>query len=364
MSNGQARRWCFTLNNPGAGESPDEVKAALAGGKGFNYLVFQEEQGDNGTPHYQGYVEFDGSRRFAAVKRMLQRAHWEPAMGTSASNLHYCSKPVDGCDCAHCASKPVRLRGPWIEGQAGDERERTSTQEELKRLRTAIQQGATRHDLLNDDDLMPLLARFPRFADECYRLFAPPLADPPTVTLLYGPTGCGKTREVYAAHPDIWETPIGKGNWYDGYDGQEDVLFDDFSGKSSHMQLVDLLRVLHGYRLRVPIKGGFVWWRPRRIFITTNNHPWTWFDWSTREAQYPALRRRIASVVTWRADGTDRCERVGGTRSFEAFWATFEIDANSAPPERQDLPMDGYVIRSRPGDANRRYDWIYDPAYQ
>lgn len=47
------KQWTFTLNNPGDDEQPDHVKAAL-GSKGYRYLVFQLEQGDNGTPHYQG----------------------------------------------------------------------------------------------------------------------------------------------------------------------------------------------------------------------------------------------------------------------------------------------------------------------
>lgn len=146
MSNGQrVRRWTFTLNNPNGfppsgpvdgdasvvppAEAPEVesetwVSAQLSShGKGFRYLVFQLEQGSNGTPHYQGYVEFNYSTRFAAVKRMLPRAHWEPAQGTSAHNKHYCSKPVPGCDCAHCASNPVRLLGPWEHGSPGEEKQ-------------------------------------------------------------------------------------------------------------------------------------------------------------------------------------------------------------------------------------------------
>lgn len=58
MSKEHAKKlWTFTLNNPGADEEPDKVKASL-GAKGYRYLVFQLEQGDNGTPHYQGGLPF------------------------------------------------------------------------------------------------------------------------------------------------------------------------------------------------------------------------------------------------------------------------------------------------------------------
>ena len=63
----QARRWLFTINNPNrtgilrdemGNTYPDETEAgvstALAQGKGFRYLVFQLEQGEAGTDHYQG----------------------------------------------------------------------------------------------------------------------------------------------------------------------------------------------------------------------------------------------------------------------------------------------------------------------
>jgi len=66
MANGRPinpRRWTFVLNNPGGGErtgpdardeSPEGLPATLGEGKGFRFLIFQLEQGANGTPHYQG----------------------------------------------------------------------------------------------------------------------------------------------------------------------------------------------------------------------------------------------------------------------------------------------------------------------
>lgn len=66
MSNGGTnRRWTFTLNNPGAGEEPEAVKAKFGTGKGYRYLVFQLEQGASGTPHYQGLIGWVGGVIYA-----------------------------------------------------------------------------------------------------------------------------------------------------------------------------------------------------------------------------------------------------------------------------------------------------------
>jgi len=372
MANGRpsaVTRWSFTLNNPNYDNTtpdlPHEcdvgVRQALSAGKGYRYLVFQLEQGDNGTPHYQGYVEFNSRLRLTAVRKLLSRAHWEPALGTSAHNLHYCTKPVPGCGCSHCVPPPVRLAGPWIDGTPGEERQKVSTKEELGKLRTAITGGKRKRELLEDPDLSYMCARFPKYVDNLYELFPPQRDEDLNVTLLYGPTGCGKTYEARQGPiEDLWVQPIGGQGWYNGYDGQPTALFDDFGGSSSHTRLDDLLRLLHEWIERVPVKGGYTWWRPKQIFITTNLHPWTWYEWKDRESQYPALQRRVTSVVTWRSDGTDRRRAIRGTVEFEAFWKTYEIMANSAPPERADGPMGGYLIRSRPGDELRKFDWIYE----
>lgn len=96
------------------------------------------------------------------------------------------------------------------------------------------------------------------------------------VVVYWGATGTGKTRAVWehAASPeDIWVYP-GNG-WFDGYDGQPIVLFDDFSGSEFKIQY--LLKLLDRYPMQVPIKGDFVNWAPREIFITSNKDPNDWY---------------------------------------------------------------------------------------
>jgi len=125
---------------------------------------------------------------------------------------------------------------------------------------------------------------------------------PPTVVILYGPTGCGKSRYAFNLAPKVerWVAPIGcNGGWFNGYHGQPLAILDDFAGKLTGYRLDDVLRLLDRYEVTVPVKGGFVHWAPDMICITTNIHPSKWWDYSERVEQYAALARRVTLVYSW-----------------------------------------------------------------
>ena len=63
----RARNWCFTLNNPGYALTPD-VDFVYEGCP-VTFMVWQLECGDEGTEHYQGYLELD---RPCSLRQMHQ----------------------------------------------------------------------------------------------------------------------------------------------------------------------------------------------------------------------------------------------------------------------------------------------------
>lgn len=80
------RRWCFTLNN----YSEDDCEKL--NGLDVKSIIVGKEKGEQGTEHLQGFVKFEKAKRLSAVKKILDKAHWEKAKGSDSANLDYCSK--------------------------------------------------------------------------------------------------------------------------------------------------------------------------------------------------------------------------------------------------------------------------------
>jgi len=278
----KATRYVFTYNNPV--EDPDTLEAAFSKFH-YRYLVFQEEKGENGTRHYQGYVHFQRQRAFGPVVKAFEGTPWfQRARGSPQQCRDYCTK------------EDTRQSGPWEFGElpAGQ-----GARTDLVEFRDAVRSGKRYHQLA--DDFVAILARYPRLYSSLQRVRVPVLrADGIRVELLHGATGIGKTRSVMERHAlgtELYTSPLTSGFWFDGYDGHDVVLLDDFSGSASHFTLCNLLRLLDRYPVQVPIKGDFVWWYPRIVYVTTNNHPRLWYKWDRREGQYAALMRRFTTIT-------------------------------------------------------------------
>lgn len=86
----KSRKWCFTLNN-----YTEQDKKFLTQ-KLANYkYVAGFEIGEKGTPHIQGYIESKNAIRFNTLKKIIPKAHFEKARGTTKQNYDYCTKDGD-----------------------------------------------------------------------------------------------------------------------------------------------------------------------------------------------------------------------------------------------------------------------------
>lgn len=302
--------WCFTLNNPDRADltleaSGDYFLAEFTEAfPDVQFLEFQREVGEAGTPHYQGYVEFTKRKRLSQLHSFDPRIHWETRKGTQQQALAYVRK-------ADTASGERWSFGDPLQKSQG---KRTD-------LQRAIEIGKEGGIQAIKEQLPTSFVMYNRGLRDLFREQPRQTGVAPEVVLLFGPPDCGKTRTFYELEPRGVALPSTDGYWFDGYDGHPAVLVDDFAGRSSHWTLPNTLRILDRYVINVPVKGGFVVWKPKRLYVTSNIHPLAWYDWSERQVQYPALKRRFTLLKWFRGNGRYDIVEPTDTVLWERFWA-------------------------------------------
>lgn len=149
-----ARNWCFTLNNP----TPEEVLTleAIREQPWFRYYVYQTEQGENGTPHIQGYVQVKKLVSMKFIKDAISnRVHVEVARGSVEKNKNYCTK-LEG-----------RLTEPVEFGEPSKGKGTRCDIEEF--INDAEQCDLSEEDLLRKHG--NIVAKYPRFVQRVERFF-------------------------------------------------------------------------------------------------------------------------------------------------------------------------------------------------
>lgn len=265
----RGKHWCFTINNPSDAEiiKLHEIGQAQT----TQYLVIGSETGENGTRHIQGYVAFTTRNTFASVKRLISpRVHLEIAKGTPKQNQAYCTK--DG-DYAEYGTLP---------GGQG-------TRTDLEEVAAKIKEGKSFSEITQEHPSAVL--RYGGGVQRLINLVRPKSTfEPPQLWCFWGNTGTGKTRRVWQfANPaELYVHPGGA--WFDGYDRQRAVLFDDFDG--GWFKITYLLKLIDRYQpMSVPVKGSYTWWVPRTIYFTSNHHPRDWYKGASQQHQDALLRR-------------------------------------------------------------------------
>lgn len=293
----------FVLNNPT--ESPDEFADSIETMRNFRYLVFQSERGENGTLHYQGYVEFKNTVRWTTIKNKTheQGLHLERRRGTREQAIVYATK------------QDTRVDGPWERGTK--ERPGQGRRSDLDAAARHAMTAPTLRSLVEHNPSVFL--RYSRGLQSIRTVFMDQPRTPPVVVLCYGAPGTGKTRLVYDnfEHNEIYRK-ICTDAFFDGYDSHDVLLLDDFAGRASKMALTDLLGILDRYPYRLPVKGSSCPLVSTKIYLTTNVHPTLWYDYSNRAGQWKCLSRRINQVVYFKEDGTARNVHV--TKFFEDWY--------------------------------------------
>lgn len=295
----KVRNWCFTLNN----WTEDELKKIIEEGERVNtiYMIAGKEVGEEGTKHIQGYIAFKNPRVFKGVKESLgDRIHLEMAKGTGFENYTYCSKDND-----------------FIERGTRPDKVGQGKRNDLIDIKKKIyDEGKGIKDCIEDNLCMNFQQL--RFAESLLKYAPVKKREKPMVYWFWGKPGSGKSKKAETMAPDAWRS--GKNlSWWEGYDGHEDVIIDDFRG--DFCKFHELLLILDRYPYRVEIKGGSRQLVAKRIFITSSHPPWSVYR-ERGDEDLLQLTRRIDVVEKFGDDGKQEQEQeteVGGNTCSPTF---------------------------------------------
>jgi len=277
------RWWFLTWNNP---QDPED-RSNILEAKWIGYARFQYEKGKSGTPHYQGVIYSTNLVSCNVIRGYL------PGCGYFA--------PVKSIDMAieYCGKSEGRISGPWTVGKLPTQGRRS----DLVECKAIIDGGGRMEELFELQ--FGNAVRYGRGLQQYVNLVDKknPRTWQTTCYVYGGDAGMGKSEaakeEALSFGGKIFWLALESGMhgkvWWDGYDGEPNVVIDEFE---QQIRLNDLKRIIDSTPFKVPVKGAMVEFKARRVWILSNSLPDTWYRMIAPEgsAQRDALDRRLHYV--------------------------------------------------------------------
>lgn len=276
MANPNTKRWMITIFS----EEDPVVPLPVAYG-----TWGKETCPTTGRVHSHMYLRFEKKCRMSTLKNRLERddAHCEPAKGTEKQCRDYCWSEGE-----HEDKLPHRLaKGPEIGMfDAGMGQGKRS---DLEEIAADAKAGATERYIAEKYS-----SDFIRYSAGIRNFIAvvapkPPLMRDVLVTLLWGPTGTGKTHRCLTAYPDLYCVKPGRDPW-GLYRGELTILFDEFDWEAWKIQ--DMNRYLDKWRVMLDARYNDRYGVWTRVLICANSPPQSWWP-SAAPLLKDAFTRRI-----------------------------------------------------------------------
>jgi len=131
--------------------------------------------------------------------------------------------------------------------------------------------------------------------------------------------------------------------WFTGYEGEPVVIFDEYSGQLSLDEWKNYTDV---YPLQAHTKGGFAWYNPDVVVITSNSLPGDWYARTTKRKADDSIKDRHVDLAALE----DRIHE----------WHYWGVAAHPPPlPIYRTQPFPGWVYHSPTNP-----DWVAPPAQE
>lgn len=243
---------------------------------GLRYAAYGVERcPTTNREHQQGWCSFSTSISLKTAIKRLGKCHVEVMHGTAAQSEAYCSK----------AAALVE----WGTKPAGQGRRC-----DLEEYMADVAKGKTEWAL--SLEFPRLWAQYGRRGEDYRRLLAVgdgvvtgPRSWDTEVRVWWGETGTGKTLAALEWLGDAVDDVSFSGDFVVGYNNRASVLWDDF--EPGVVRRGKFLRLTDRYPMTVNIKYGSSQWNPKKIGITSNYAPESWYSGSA------AVLRRIEEIT-------------------------------------------------------------------
>lgn len=244
------RKWNITINNPlDYGFNHQKIKDCIDSLKSVKYWAMCDEMGS--TLHTHIIIYRTSPLLFQTLKKLFPPAHIEKMMGTVVENREYLMKDGKwkGTD-----KEETKLVNTFEEFGTVPE-ERQGQRNDLTALYDMIKEGKSNYEILEDNpNYMMQLEKVERCREILrYEQFKNIVREM-HVEYWFGDPGSGKTSGVYklyGGYDKVYRVTDNRNPW-DGYKGQDVILFDDF--RACDFDINILLKWLDIYPLELPCR--------------------------------------------------------------------------------------------------------------
>lgn len=269
----QTKYWCFTEFKNTEALWP-KVEVLFDNGQLIYAIAGRELCPRTGREHLQGFMILAERKRFNWVRTSVSStARWSRMFSSIQACIDYCKK--DG-NYVEVGSAPEVTQG-----------KRSDLEEVAAKVKGGI-------------DMRSIAIHHPSSYIKYYRgitafrntVYSATSRRTPQIFYCFGVSGCGKSLKARLHCPPekcCWTAAHCNGGWFDDYNDEETIVFDEFKD-TINLQL--MLKLLDQQPISLPTKGGFKACRAWCFFFTSNLDPRTMYP-SAAPSEQAGWRRRF-----------------------------------------------------------------------
>ncbi len=212
--------------------------------------------------HNQGFIQLFSQGDYKQIQKWFRsKCHFEICHGSIEQNENYCAK--DGFY--------KKLGYFCTQGYKTD----------FHNIKVDLKNGATEYDIM--ENYTPQFMRYHGGISKMKSLIDKKLAMEQgyrnlEITALIGPSRSGKSSYVFNkyGYKNVFKISPGSSEkfLFDGYDGEDVILIDEFNGYIKYSYLLD---ICDGHPISLNVKNGKTYGRFTKIFFTSNSKPCYWY---------------------------------------------------------------------------------------